>query len=137
MNTEWVTKQRMVEGGLISLGRMVSFSHSVAPIFAKRCLACHNARTAKGRYNMENFAAILKGGESGEAVKAGDAASNMLALLKDGSMPKDADPLTKEQIAIIEKWIATGATLNGFIHILLVIAIVVVLLRVIQGRQVV
>jgi len=29
----------------------------------------------------------------------------------------------------------TGATLNGFIHILLVIAIVVVLLRVIQGRR--
>ncbi len=33
--------------------------------------------------------------------------------------------------------LATGATLNGFIHILLVIAIVVVLLRVIQGRQLV
>lgn len=33
--------------------------------------------------------------------------------------------------------LATGATLNGFIHILLVIAIVVVLLRVIQGRNVV
>ncbi len=31
--------------------------------------------------------------------------------------------------------LATGATLNGFIHILLVIAIVVVLLRIIQGRQ--
>ena len=33
--------------------------------------------------------------------------------------------------------LATGATLNGFIHILLVIAIVVVLLRVIQGRRVI
>ena len=32
--------------------------------------------------------------------------------------------------------IATGATLNGFIHLLLVIAIVMVLLRVIQGRQI-
>lgn len=31
--------------------------------------------------------------------------------------------------------IATGSTLNGFIHILLVIAVVMVLLRVIQGRQ--
>ena len=31
--------------------------------------------------------------------------------------------------------LATGETLNGFIHILLIIAIVVVLLRVIQGRQ--
>ena len=33
--------------------------------------------------------------------------------------------------------LATGATLNGFIHILVVIAIVVLLLRVIQGRQIV
>jgi hypothetical protein len=116
VTAEWVTKQRAVEQGLISLGRMVSFSHSVAPIFAKRCLACHNARTAKGRYNMENYAAILKGGESGEAVVAGDAKSHLLELLKDGSMPKDADPLTKEQINIIEKWITTGATLNAGIE---------------------
>lgn len=32
--------------------------------------------------------------------------------------------------------LASGATLNGFIHILLIIAIVVVLLRLIQGRRV-
>jgi len=31
----------------------------------------------------------------------------------------------------------TGATLNGFIHLLLLIAVVVVLLRVIQGRRVI
>ncbi len=113
VNTEWVGKQRAVEGGLISLGRMVSFSHSVAPIFTKRCLACHNARTAKGRYNMENFAAVLKGGESGEAVKPGDMDSNLIAMISDGTMPKDADPLTKEQIEFVKKWIATGATLNA------------------------
>ena len=33
--------------------------------------------------------------------------------------------------------LVTGATLGGFIHILLVIAIVMVLLRVISGRRVV
>ena len=31
--------------------------------------------------------------------------------------------------------IATGATLNGFIHLLLIIAVVVVLIRIIQGRK--
>ena len=31
--------------------------------------------------------------------------------------------------------LVTGATLGGFIHVLLVIAIVVVLLRVISGRK--
>ena len=32
---------------------------------------------------------------------------------------------------------ASGATLNGFIHLLLLIAIAVVLIRVIQGRRVI
>jgi hypothetical protein len=31
--------------------------------------------------------------------------------------------------------VVTGYTINGFIHILLVIAVVVVLIRVIQGRK--
>ena len=31
----------------------------------------------------------------------------------------------------------TGATIHGFIHVLLVIAVVVVLLRIIQGRRLV
>lgn len=31
--------------------------------------------------------------------------------------------------------LASGATLNGFIHILLVVAVVVVLIRIIQGRR--
>jgi hypothetical protein len=42
-------------------------------------------------------------------------------------------------VVLLILWVlglASGATLNGFIHILLVIAIVVVLLRVIQGRQI-
>jgi hypothetical protein len=33
--------------------------------------------------------------------------------------------------------LVSGYTINGFIHILLVIAIVVVLIRVIQGRKVI
>ena len=31
--------------------------------------------------------------------------------------------------------LVTGTTLNGFIHLLLIIAVVVVLIRIIQGRQ--
>lgn len=32
--------------------------------------------------------------------------------------------------------LVTGATLGGFVHVLLVIAIIVILVRVIQGRRV-
>lgn len=109
-----IGKQKSLETVLIASGKLVSFSDVIAPIFAKRCLACHNARTAKGRLNMETFAAIMKGGESGEVVDPGEGdLSTLFALTEDGSMPKDADPLTKEQIASIKKWIDTGAVLNA------------------------
>ena len=42
-------------------------------------------------------------------------------------------------VVLIVLWllgVVTGATIHGFIHILLVIAIIMVLLNVIQGRRV-
>lgn len=42
-------------------------------------------------------------------------------------------------IVLIVLWalgLVTGATLGGFVHILLVIAIIVILVRLIQGRRI-
>ena len=119
ISQDHVNKRRALEKHLIGIGKLVSFAETVAPIFSKRCLACHNARTAKGRYNMETFAAIVKGGESGDALEVGDAdSSTLFALIEDGSMPKDADPLSPEQIAAVKHWINTGAVLDlSLIHI--------------------
>ena len=114
VTAEWLGKQRAAENQLIALGKLVSFSHKIAPVFVKRCLACHNARTAKGRYNMENFAGVLKGGESGAPFEVGKAAdSTLVSMLVSGDMPKDADPLTKEEIELVKKWIDTGAKLDA------------------------
>jgi WD40 repeat protein len=111
---DWLGKQKAVEAQLIATGQMVSFSESIAPIFAQRCTACHNARTAKGRLNMESFAGLSKGGESGPALEPGDPdSSNLFLQVDSGAMPQDADPLSKEEIEIIKKWIATGANLDA------------------------
>ncbi len=92
VTADWLAKQKAVESHLIAAGQMVSFSESMAPIFSRRCVACHNARTAKGRLNLETFAAMTKGGESGGILEAGDPdSSNLVFLIEDGSMPKDDD----------------------------------------------
>lgn len=111
---DWLGKQKAVEAQLIAAGQMVSFSETIAPIFSQRCIACHNARTAKGRLNLESFAAIQKGGESGPILEAGDPdSSNLFLQIDSGAMPQDADPLSAEEIASIKKWIATGANLDA------------------------
>ena len=109
-----VEKQKAAEAKLHALDEFVSFSDRIAPIFAARCISCHNARVAKGRFNMESFSAMLKGGESGEAIVPESAEdSTLFAMIEDGSMPKDADPLTAAEIALVKHWIDKGAQLNA------------------------
>lgn len=114
VEADYVTKQRVAEAAMEPLGRFVSFSKHIAPIFAKRCVACHNTRTASGRLNMDSFAALAKGGESGAAFEGHEADSSLLlSMIEDGSMPKDADPLTEEEIALVKKWIQVGSPLDA------------------------
>ena len=114
LSKEAVARQIDLEKSLVATGRLVSFAHQVAPIFSQRCLACHNARTAKGRLNMENFSNLMKGGESGPSVIAAKPGESLLqTMIEDHSMPKDADPLLPEQIAVVKKWIETGARLDA------------------------
>jgi hypothetical protein len=114
VRSETVAQQKMAEAALEPLGRFVSFSRHVAPVFAKRCVACHNTRSPGGRLNLDSFAALNKGGESGAAVLAHKATDSLLlTMVQDGSMPKDADPLSKEEIAVIQKWIEVGAPLDA------------------------
>ncbi len=111
---EWLAQARAVEDALRAMDRWVSFASEVAPVFQERCVACHNSRMAKGRLNLESYASLMQGGESGAAVMSGDVAmSDLHAQIVDGSMPKDAAPLTPGQIAVIGKWIALGAKLDA------------------------
>jgi hypothetical protein len=106
-------QEKALQAALQSANRWVSFTDEIAPIFHQRCLACHNARTAKGRLNMETYASIRKGGESGEVVIPGKSDESLLCIqVEDGSMPQDADPLTPEQIAAIANWVKFGARLD-------------------------
>jgi hypothetical protein len=112
--TEHIGKLQASESAHADIGKFVAFSKEIAPIFVKRCLACHNARTAKGRYNMETFTAVMKGGEVGDTIIPKDGElSNLCLMVAAGTMPKDADPLTKDEIAKIKKWVALGAVLDA------------------------
>ncbi len=86
-----------------SAAEPVSFEKQVAPVLVEQCLVCHNTRTAKGRFNVETYASLMKGGESGPAIIAKDADSSNLWLLVDsGDMPKDGDPLPADKLVATE-----------------------------------
>jgi WD40 repeat protein len=105
---------RTAQAALEPLGRFVSFAREVAPVFARRCVACHNTRSSGGRLNLDSFAALIKGGESGAALDPHHSASSlMVMMMEDGSMPKDADPVSPEELALVRRWIDAGAPLDA------------------------
>jgi hypothetical protein len=114
INSESLIARKQAESALEPLGRFISFSRHVAPILAERCIACHNTRSPGGRLNLDSFAALSKGGEAGPALTAHKSAESLLlTMIQDGSMPKDADPLKPEEIAIVKQWIDVGAPLDA------------------------
>jgi len=85
----------------------------VAPIFAARCVLCHAGDGAPLGLRLDSHAAVLKGSQKGPVVKPGDAAgSEMVRRVRGQSqprMPLVGDPLSADEIARIERWIADGA----------------------------
>lgn len=95
----------------------VSFVKEVAPIFVDSCIACHNPKVKKGKYDMSRFELLLKGGSKGAAVVPGKSAESLLSLLMHGDdepvMPKDADLLPKDVLTKVDQWIDEGARFDG------------------------
>ena len=77
------------------------FTAEVVSILENKCVACHNSKDAKGELALDNFtSAVTKGGESGEVIEPGDAASSLLMEYISGDkpeMPKGDSPLSKKR----------------------------------------
>lgn len=96
----------------------VSFSRDIAPVLMQNCLGCHyEARNVRGGLRMDNFRQLLQGGESGRMIKAGDGANSLLVkrltATDNTRMPQRRQPLSKEVIDKVIKWIDEGARFDG------------------------
>lgn len=89
----------------------VSFSKDIQPVIERRCINCHGGKDGiKGGLSMRTHADLMKGGESGAAIVAGDPANSLLVqLVIKGEMPKRAPKLPQNEIDLIAAWVAAGA----------------------------
>lgn len=88
------------------------FGRRIAPIFAERCAACHNADKRSGGLDVTSRESLFKGGDSGPAIVPGKLNESSLLDMVTGAdpdMPKNSKPLTEEQVADFRKWIQEGA----------------------------
>lgn len=89
----------------------------VAPMMEEKCWKCHNADKIKGKFRMDTYELLVKGGKEGVGLVAGDAAKSNIVIRcelpidDDERMPPDEKPgLTPEQLTVIKWWINAGAS---------------------------
>jgi hypothetical protein len=98
----------------------VDFFRDVQPILETKCYDCHKGGKAKSGLKLDALADALKGGKSdGPAITPHDPGkSAMLDRVStedvESIMPPKGDPLTKDQIATLTKWVTEGATWPEF-----------------------
>ena len=92
---------------------------AVNAIFTEHCLDCHGSQDPEGHFVLEDFDALMKGGEIGAAVVAGKSGESLLVQMIEGKFEKDGKKkimppgkrkkLEPMEIAAIRAWIDAGA----------------------------
>ncbi|MDB5387022.1 MAG: putative rane protein [Planctomycetaceae bacterium] len=87
------------------------FESDILPLLKSKCWKCHGAEVRKAELGLHTPEGIRKGSESGAILVPGKSGeSRLYEVLHEGEMPPDKkDPLTKEQVELIRKWIDAGA----------------------------
>src|SRR6476646_1155451 len=98
----------------------VDFAKQVLPILQENCGKCHGEKRASGKMRVHTAAALKEKWDADKAlITAGKPEESelykRLVLPKDDKkrMPKGGDPLAKDKIDLIARWIKEGAVLPG------------------------
>lgn len=92
------------------------FENKVRPILSEACYKCHSLEQnkAKGGLTLDTREGMLKGGENGAILKAGDPGkSSLITAVKyldpDLQMPPKGEKLKEDQINALIEWVKMGA----------------------------
>lgn len=123
MNIKWLSV--VVVATLLAIGYQgirfltddrVDFNTQVKPLLNRKCISCHGGVKRAGEFSLlfRQEAVNTKGKSGKVAIVPGDAShSEMLRRIQSADpeerMPKNEEPLSSEEIALLTKWIDQGA----------------------------
>ncbi|PHS06955.1 MAG: hypothetical protein COA78_13860 [Blastopirellula sp.] len=88
------------------------FENKIRPLLIQHCYECHGPEEQEGDLRLDSLGSILKGGQSGLAIKAGHPQESLLInaidyKISDLKMPPD-EKLSKQEIADLSAWVKLG-----------------------------
>jgi mono/diheme cytochrome c family protein len=98
--------------------RPIDFLGDIQPMFARHCLKCHGPEKRSGGLRLDAWNVADAGGDSGKPILSGDLETNELLARVTSSdrsyrMPKNAPPLSEQEIADIKQWVREGCPWPG------------------------
>ncbi len=91
------------------------FEKHIRPLLVAHCEECHGEEQQENDLRVDGRDALLRGGQRGAAVVPGDVGASLLFLAVSGradeelKMPPEGEPLSEEQLALLDRWIRDGA----------------------------
>jgi hypothetical protein len=96
------------------------FSRVIEPILKTHCYSCHGEDKHKADLRLDSFQALLRGGQDGPVIHAGNAKASPLvqcmlsAPEADGHMPPEGQQQpSAPEMKLLEWWIDAGAPARG------------------------
>jgi mono/diheme cytochrome c family protein len=96
------------------------YPSEVAPLLHARCAKCHGGKTPAGGLVVDDYSALLKGGDTGPAITPGKPEQSLLVHRiglppedDDHMPPSDEQQLSSNEIALIGAWVEHGASASA------------------------
>jgi hypothetical protein len=99
----------------------VSYNTDIKPVLDKKCAACHlpgGEGFEKTGLRLDGYGHLHTGTKLGAVVVPGSSVSSTLYLTVSGKthrtihMPKQGEPLSEQEVALLKRWIDEGAKNN-------------------------
>lgn len=93
----------------------VDFVAHVKPVLEAKCVMCHNRRALPGHLSLENRTQAMRSGALGAYIVPGHPEKSLLVANVKSThqnvsvMPAVGERLTKDEYAILTKWVKEGA----------------------------
>src|SRR5437879_3789899 len=101
---------------IITLSRKepLSYEKDVEPILVNKCQFCHTGTIKEAQLDMATYETLMKGGKRGQPIVPGKSSESLLIQAagktqKPFMPPKNEEPLTPEELALLKLWIDQGA----------------------------
>jgi len=92
----------------------VLYDKDIEPVLVKKCTVCHSGNVKEAKLDLSSYENLMKGGKRGKSLIPGKADESLIVKLcarttKPFMPPKNEEPLTPQEFALIKLWIDEGA----------------------------